>query len=194
MSPSGPALDVDRLRALVRQSRLAVGLVSLRDRAFLEGSPAAAALGGVRSADGRRVDLARIAADHDLVVSLRVVARDADQAYAIALFTSEPDHGSAETPTIEALFGPLRELGGPGSRRRVDAYATARAMPGLEDLTARQEEILTRLLDGDRVTTISRGMHLSASTIRNHLAALYRKVGVHSQAELIERLHASAGS
>jgi DNA-binding NarL/FixJ family response regulator len=59
-------------------------------------------------------------------------------------------------------------------------------------LTNRQREILTRLLQGDRVPTISRGMHLAASTVRNHLTTIYRKVGVHSQADLIERLHSQA--
>jgi len=64
--------------------------------------------------------------------------------------------------------------------------------PGLEDLTARQHEILARLLRGERVPTISRGMYLAASTVRNHLTTIYRKVGVHSQAELIELVHAQA--
>ena len=110
-------------------------------------------------------------------------------------FSATP--GAAEPagtePTIETLLGPLRELGEPGCRRARPTRGAC-AVPGLEDLTDRQREILTRLLDGDRVATMSRGMHLSASTIRNHLATLYRKVGVHSQAELIERLHASTGS
>jgi DNA-binding CsgD family transcriptional regulator len=189
-----PPPDLDCLRALVRQSRFAVGLVSLKDRVFLELSPAAATLTGMGSERDAPVDLGVIAADHELVVSLRVVARDGDQPYAIALFSSSGlEEPPADTPTIETLLGPLRDLGDPdrsGGRRT--SWSTAATAAGLEDLTERQREILTRLLDGDRVTTISRGMHLSASTIRNHLAALYRKVGVHSQAELIERLHASA--
>jgi DNA-binding CsgD family transcriptional regulator len=179
------------LRALVRRSRYAVGLVSLRDRAFLELSPAAVALTGLGT-DDAPVDLGVIAAEHEVVVSLRVVARDADQPYAIALFSnSEASDPSEQEPTIETLLGPLRDLSEPG--RRSPARA-ASAVPGLEDLTDRQREILTSLLEGDRVITMSRGMHLSASTIRNHLSTLYRKVGVHSQAELLERLHASTSS
>jgi DNA-binding CsgD family transcriptional regulator len=34
-------------------------------------------------------------------------------------------------------------------------------------------------------------MFLSASTVRNHLTTIFRKVGVHSQAELIEHLRAA---
>ncbi len=60
--------------------------------------------------------------------------------------------------------------------------------PGLSDLSTRQWEVATRLLRGERVSTIAREMYLSPSTVRNHLAAIYRKVGVRSQAELLELL------
>ncbi|MBV8949671.1 MAG: hypothetical protein JOZ99_02260, partial [Actinobacteria bacterium] len=63
-------------------------------------------------------------------------------------------------------------------------------VPGLRDLTSRQWEIITRLLRGERVPTIARRMYLSQSTIRNHLASVFRKVGVHSQPELLELLRA----
>jgi PAS domain S-box-containing protein len=60
-------------------------------------------------------------------------------------------------------------------------------VPGLSELTSRQWQILTRLLQGERVPTIARGMYLSPSTVRNHLSEIYKKLGVHSQAELIEK-------
>jgi DNA-binding CsgD family transcriptional regulator len=71
----------------------------------------------------------------------------------------------------------------------VSALPEPSAVPGLADLSARQWEVVTRLLRGERVPTIARGMFLSASTVRNHLATIYRKVGVGSQAELLELLH-----
>jgi PAS domain S-box-containing protein len=61
-------------------------------------------------------------------------------------------------------------------------------VPGLADLTSRQWQILTRLLQGDRVSTIANEMSLRPSTVRNHLSTIYRKLGVHSQVELIEKL------
>jgi DNA-binding CsgD family transcriptional regulator len=61
-------------------------------------------------------------------------------------------------------------------------------VPGLEDLTARQWEVVTRLTRGERVSEIARGMFLSPSTVRNHLANLFRKVGVHSQSEFLDLL------
>jgi DNA-binding NarL/FixJ family response regulator len=43
------------------------------------------------------------------------------------------------------------------------------------------------------VPTIAKGLDLSASTARNHLSKIYRKVGVHSQVELIEALQDATG-
>ena len=109
----------------MRRSRFAVGLVSLADHVLLELSPAAVTLTGLRTSDRAPVDLGVIAAEHELVVSLRVVARDADQPYAIALFSSlGNEEPSDATPTIETLLGPLRDLGDPdwsNARRSEDA-------------------------------------------------------------------------
>jgi PAS domain S-box-containing protein len=60
--------------------------------------------------------------------------------------------------------------------------------PALRELSQRQLEILRRLLRGERVPTIARDLYLSQSTVRNHLSAIYRRLGVHSQAELLARL------
>jgi DNA-binding CsgD family transcriptional regulator len=54
--------------------------------------------------------------------------------------------------------------------------------------SARQSEILTRLLRGEQVQDIAHALCLSPSTVRNHLTAIYRKLGVHSQAELLAKL------
>jgi two-component system response regulator DesR len=58
----------------------------------------------------------------------------------------------------------------------------------LGDLPPRQLEVLTRLVDGERVQDIAQAMYLSESTIRNHLAAIFTKAGVHSQAQLLALL------
>ena len=62
------------------------------------------------------------------------------------------------------------------------------ALPELADLSSRQWEVVTRLLDGQRPPAIAKAMYVSQSTIRNHLTAVFRKLGVHSQQELIDRL------
>jgi DNA-binding CsgD family transcriptional regulator len=80
------------------------------------------------------------------------------------------------------------------------AAQTLEALPALarlprgNELSARQTEIVARLVAGQRVPEIAQSMFLSPSTVRNHLVATYRKVGVHSQAELLAALvRASAG-
>jgi DNA-binding CsgD family transcriptional regulator len=60
--------------------------------------------------------------------------------------------------------------------------------PALRELSRRQLEVLRRLLRGERVPMIARDLFLSRSTVRNHLSAIYRRLGVHSQAELLARL------
>jgi DNA-binding NarL/FixJ family response regulator len=59
-------------------------------------------------------------------------------------------------------------------------------------LTSRQWEILNRLLRGERVPTIANALFISPSTVRNHLSAIFEKFGVHSQAELIERIRSES--
>jgi DNA-binding CsgD family transcriptional regulator len=57
--------------------------------------------------------------------------------------------------------------------------------PKLGELTSREWAVLTRLLDGHRVSAIAADMFLSQSTVRNHLSSIYAKLGVHSQVDLI---------
>jgi PAS domain S-box-containing protein len=60
--------------------------------------------------------------------------------------------------------------------------------PELVGLSERQSQVLGRLISGERVPTIARSLFLSESTVRNHLSAIYRKAGVHSQSELLALL------
>jgi DNA-binding CsgD family transcriptional regulator len=64
---------------------------------------------------------------------------------------------------------------------------------GVDGLTPRQWDILSRLMRGERVPGIARALFLSQSTVRNHLTALFRRFGVHSQAELLEVLRSRRG-
>jgi len=60
--------------------------------------------------------------------------------------------------------------------------------PELSELTTRQWEILSLLVQGMRVPSIAGQLYLSPSTVRNHLATIFRKFGVHSQSELLDLL------
>lgn len=60
-------------------------------------------------------------------------------------------------------------------------------------LSTRQWQILSRLVLGERAQDIAAALYLSPSTVRNHLTAIYRKFGVHSQAELLAKLLQTLG-
>jgi PAS domain S-box-containing protein len=71
----------------------------------------------------------------------------------------------------------------------IDTAATSAIQdhPEVTDLSTRQWEILSRLLEGARVATIASELSISESTVRNHLSAIFQRFGVHSQAELIAK-------
>jgi PAS domain S-box-containing protein len=108
----------------------------------------------------------------------------------LAFVLSSPTECDAEDLLGDRLRRIAAEL------RAAAMLPAAAATPRPEDgeLTARQLEILDRLLTGSRVPAIARDLYLSQSTVRNHLSVIFRKFGVHSQVELIERLRQRAGA
>jgi PAS domain S-box-containing protein len=60
-------------------------------------------------------------------------------------------------------------------------------LSGVSRLTPRELEIVRRVVTGDRVRAIAERLFLSQSTVRNHLSSVYRKLGVRSQQELVDR-------
>ena len=61
-------------------------------------------------------------------------------------------------------------------------------LSSLHALTQREWEILRLLRANQRVVAIARSLHISTSTVRNHLKSIFQKMGVHSQMELLECL------
>jgi PAS domain S-box-containing protein len=82
-----------------------------------------------------------------------------------------------------------REIAASGVAALSTTMPTSIELPELSRLTSREYEIVVRLASGDRVPAIARGLFLSESTVRNHLTSVFRKFGVHSQHELMGRLH-----
>ncbi len=69
-----------------------------------------------------------------------------------------------------------------------------RSVPGLDGLSRREREVLDQLLLHRRPPQIARALAISPHTVRNHLKAIFAKLGVHSQAELLELLVVPAPS
>ena len=61
--------------------------------------------------------------------------------------------------------------------------------PDLQQLTPREREVLVQIAGGRRVPAMAKKLFISQSTVRNHLRAIYRKLGVESQGELVELLN-----
>jgi DNA-binding CsgD family transcriptional regulator/PAS domain-containing protein len=81
--------------------------------------------------------------------------------------------------------------------RSATASRIAGGLPGhpeLGGLSGRELEIVMRLMNGDRVPAIATSLFLSPSTVRNHLSAVFRKLRVGSQQELIDLLRRTDGS
>ena len=58
------------------------------------------------------------------------------------------------------------------------------------ELSAREIEVIERLVDGKRVRQLATELFISPHTVRNHLKNIFGKLNVHSQAELIEKCKA----
>lgn len=96
-------------------------------------------------------------------------------------------------PAVSAIPNELRRIADHIETAAVMAplaeVSDAIGLVAVEDLSPRQWEVLHRLARGERVSTIAAEMYLSRSTIRNHLTAIFAKVGVHSQEELVALYH-----
>jgi DNA-binding CsgD family transcriptional regulator len=113
---------------------------------------------------------------------------------AFALLAEDPERGAVDGRTIDDLIMRL----GRGIRGAMTSQAVAppplRTDVQLQHLSSRELEIVTRLIAGDRVPSIAKQLFLSEGTIRNHLSAVFRKLGVGSQQGLIELLRPARGS
>lgn len=59
--------------------------------------------------------------------------------------------------------------------------------PALSPLTARQSEVLRMLAEGKRARAIAAELHLAETTVRNHIRAIRRELGTHSQLEAVAK-------
>jgi DNA-binding NarL/FixJ family response regulator len=103
--------------------------------------------------------------------------------------------GSKFDPLIVPLVAELhrngRIVGTTAVLDSVQHLPEAARFPQLSALSARQWEVLSHLMRGERVRTIADALFVSQSTVRNHLSAIFERFGVHSQAQLVALLSGS---
>jgi DNA-binding CsgD family transcriptional regulator len=106
--------------------------------------------------------------------------------------------GSTAAQNSESLPVMLNRLGRAAYiaelARGIFRGVSEREIPGIGLLTTREFEIVSLLLDGDRPPGIARKLFLSQSTVRNHLASVFSKLGVTSQQEVVDLFRRRASS
>ena len=71
---------------------------------------------------------------------------------------------------------------------------SSKELQGLKKLTKRENEVLRGLVTGSRVKNIAEDLDMAPNTVRNHLKAIFAKLNVRSQSELIGKLRRLTGS
>lgn len=93
------------------------------------------------------------------------------------------DHSAELALAWERLRGlAASEAGFDVSREQEAAFAR---------LSPREWEVARRLVVGGRVRGVAEELQISHNTVRNHLKAVFRKLGVNSQTELVRRLRSA---
>jgi DNA-binding CsgD family transcriptional regulator len=107
-------------------------------------------------------------------------------------FTIVPDRDEDEVPgAADAAERVLWRLGSGMEATAISRHLAGAEAAGaghLQRLTTRELDIVGRLMAGDRVPAIAGALFLSQSTVRNHLSAVFRKLKVNSQQELLDLL------
>jgi DNA-binding CsgD family transcriptional regulator len=117
---------------------------------------------------------------------LLVLPMEPAASFAFALVNEESADALTSVLGMEQALWQFDEVVRSATASRIAADLPAD--PGLGMLSARELEIVIRLMNGDRVPAIAESLFLSPSTVRNHLSAVFRKMRVSSQQELIHRL------
>ncbi len=110
---------------------------------------------------------------------------------------SASDDAASMVDQISKLERHISRIGSEVLAAGIELLNQPPAVPGMAavldtwELTARQRNIVERLARGQRIATIAAELYISRSTVRNHLARVYRRADVHSQEELLDVLPAS---
>ena len=105
-----------------------------------------------------------------------------------------PRHSSREMQLEAHMLRIADELHAAGLIPRLQQLPALTDEPRLGKLTSREWAVLTRLLDGQRVSAIAADLYVSRSTVRNHLSSIYAKLGVHGQVDLIRLMRRGTNS
>ncbi len=88
-----------------------------------------------------------------------------------------------ENVVAREMVASLTRLVHGGQAAAEPATEPATGVPGLADLTPREQEILAHLADGQSNKAIARSLNITDGTVKLHVKSILRKLGVHSRVE-----------
>ena len=146
-----------------------------------------------RGERGVRLGLRLAAGSHDwteVTVVLATTSPDDPPPLAFAVIRDDlgadpPAEGTRQMQLETHMLRIADELRAAGMIPRLEQLPALTEIPQLGDLTSREWEVLTGLLNGQRVSDIAAELYVSQSTVRNHLSSIYARLGVHSQVDLV---------
>ena len=100
-------------------------------------------------------------------------------------------HDDARTRLLE---GTLHRIAQELARVDLPGGNSDGGAPPLVGLRPREQEVVRLLLQHLRVPAIARRLGISQQTVRNHLKSVFRRTGVRSQQELLDRIALAAAS
>ena len=196
LGSAGPDLLIDRVSCDI-EGLLGMPAERLLGQSLLtlvKPDSAAALLWGLAQANthgrGAPLHLELLRADGDGVrVQFLIVPLHPPASCAFSILPDVPGGGADMTPAeAHDLLGQLAAgIDALGTAREMASIATSNRFV-LSRLSARELDIVTRLIAGDRAPTIAKALFLSQSTVRNQLSSVFAKAGVHSQQELLDLL------
>ncbi|HYP68118.1 MAG TPA: helix-turn-helix transcriptional regulator [Thiobacillaceae bacterium] len=94
--------------------------------------------------------------------------------------------GHAKPPAgLHHPDGPVQRMGRESAQNKTDAHPSR----GVHLMTEREREILRLLSHGLATDAISNQLHISVTTVRNHIQRLMAKLNVHSRIEAVTCAH-----
>jgi len=159
-----------------------LGEVELWDNGVMRREIEAAIDGGhdLRSHEARIQ--AKDGATIDCLVSTEAI-RLGDDACVLWAFQDITQRKATELELVEAIEAVMKDTSW-FSRSIMDKLARLRAPqadlegPGLDDLTARERDVLALICRGYDDKRIARALDVAGNTVRNHVARIYAKIGV----------------
>ncbi len=113
------------------------------------------------------------------------------QACVLSVLQDVSDRRHSESELVDAIESVMQDTTWFG-RSVVERLANLRVArgsnkprPELADLTVREREVLGLLCRGDSDQSLSEALGVTRNTVRNHIARIYAKIGVHRRGEVI---------